>query len=123
MIVTEREVQQAIEQAKTTFPNFTDWEYNNEINEAYFGFSLWGQFVLNPEDQMPRRFFITLDTYEENWHGYLTIGQHCYLWSSADVGDAHLLDTESCKTLEDAVAALKVEIINLFRAFSAIEIG
>jgi hypothetical protein len=40
---------------------------------------------------MPQCFFITLDTYEEHWYGHLTIGQHCYLWSSADVGDAHLV--------------------------------
>jgi len=120
LLLREHEVQKVIEQAKTAFPNFTDWEYNNETHEEYFGFSLWGQFVLNPEDQMPRRFFITFDTYKENWHGHLTIGQHCYLWSNADVGDAHLLDTESCKTLEDAMASLKVEMGDLFRAFSAI---
>jgi hypothetical protein len=69
---------------------------------------------------MPRYFFITFDTYEETWHGHLTIGQPCYLWSSADVGDAHLLDTESCKTIEDAIEALKAEIVNLFRAFSTV---
>lgn len=62
MLLTEREIQQAIEQAKTAFPHFTDWQYKNEINGEYFGFSLWGEFVLNPEDLMPRRFFITLDT-------------------------------------------------------------
>ena len=120
LILTENEIQSAIEQAKIAFPHFTDWEYKNEANDEYFGFSLWGQYVPNPEDQMPRCFFITLDTYEDNWNGHLTIGQHCYLWSSADVGDAHLLDTESCKTLEGAITALKVEIENLFRAFSSI---
>lgn len=120
MLLTEHEVKKVIEQAKSAFSNFTDWEYNNETKKEYFGFSLWGKFVLNPEDQIPRRFFITFDTYEENWYGHLTIGQPCYLWSSADVGDAHLLDTGSCKTLEDAMEALRVEIGNLFRVFSAI---
>jgi len=120
LILTEPEIQEAIEQAKSGFPNLTDWEYNNEINDEYFGFSLWGQLILNPEDSMSRHFYITFDTYEENWNGHLTIGQPCYLWSSADVGDAHLLDTESCKTLEGAIAALKIEIENLFRAFSSI---
>ncbi|MBS1251941.1 MAG: hypothetical protein MAG451_00975 [Anaerolineales bacterium] len=38
LILTKREIQQAIEQAKTAFPHFTDWQYNNEINEGYFGF-------------------------------------------------------------------------------------
>ncbi len=120
MLLTEHQVQEAIEQAKSAFPNLTDWEYKNEINDEYFGFSLWGHFVLNPEDQMSRRFFVTFDTYEEHWNGHVTIGQPCYLWSSADVGDAHLLDTEFCKTLEDAIAALKVEIENLFRTFFSI---
>jgi len=120
LLLTEPEIQQVIEQAKTTFPNFTDWEYNNKKNESYFGFSLWGQFALNREDYMPQRFFITFDTNQENWYGYLTIGQPCYLWSSADVGDAHLLNTEACQTIEEAMAALKVEIVNLFKAFSVI---
>jgi hypothetical protein len=121
LLLTEPEIQQVIEQAKTTFPNFTDWEYNNEKNEGYSGFSLWGQFVLNPEDNsMPRCFFITFDTNQENWYGYLTIGQPCYFWSSADVGDAHLLHTEPCQAIDNAMAALKTEIVNLFSAFSVI---
>lgn len=119
MLLTEPEIQQSIEQAKTAFPHFTNWKYNNEVDGEYFGFSLWGEFALNPEDLMPRRFFITLDTYEEGWYGHVTIGQHLYLWSSVDVGDAHLLDTDSCNTLEDAITALKGEIVNLFKAFSA----
>lgn len=118
MLLTECEVQQAIAQTKAAFPHFTEWEYRNETNGEYFGFSLWGEYVLNPEDQMPQRFFITLDTYEEHWYGHLTIGQHCYLWSSADVGDAHLVDTESCNTLEEAIAALKRKIAKLCQALS-----
>ncbi|NDJ25708.1 hypothetical protein GS682_29770 [Nostoc sp. B(2019)] len=118
MILTESEIQQVLEQVKAAFPNLTDWEYNNEKNAEYFGFSIWGQFVINPEELMPRRFFITLDTYEDKWQGCLTIGQHSYLWSSADVGDAHLVDTERCETLEEAIAALKAKITELFQAFS-----
>jgi hypothetical protein len=99
----------------------TDWEYNNdETNKDYSGFSLWGQFVLNPEDDLPQRFFITLDTYKENWYGYLTIGQPSYFWSSASVGDAYLVDTDACKTLEEAIATLKAEIVKLFNAFSVV---
>jgi hypothetical protein len=78
--------------------------------------SLWGQYVLDPEVLMSRTFFITLDTYENQWHGSLTIGQHSYLWSSADMGDAHLLDTDSYEFLEEALAALKAEIVSLFDA-------
>jgi hypothetical protein len=102
-------------------PFFTNWEYNNEKNAEYFGFSVWGELVLNSEELMPRRFFITLDKNHENkWQGCLTIGQHSYLWSSADVGDAHLLDTEPCETLEEAIVALKAKMLELWRAFGAL---
>ena len=120
MILTEREIQQAIQQARAAFPSLTDWQYNNERNGEYFGFSLWGQYVPNAKEQMPKHFFITLDTYEENWYGHLTIGQPCYLWSSADVGDAHLVDTDSCKTFDHAIATLQGEIGSLLRVFSAL---
>lgn len=92
--------------------------YSNDKTGEYDGFALWGQLVLNPAEQRPQRFFITLDTYEEQWDGHLTIGQPCYLWTSADVGDAHLVDTESCHTLEEAIAALKMEMAKLCKAFS-----
>lgn len=120
MILTETEIQQAIEQAKAAFPNLTDWQYNNEKNEEYFGFSLWGQFVFDSEKMMQRYFFITLDTYEDKWQGILTIGQPCYLWSSADVGDAHLLYTDNCDSIEEAISALKEEIKKFLTAFSVI---
>jgi hypothetical protein len=68
---------------------------------------------------LPRLFFVTFDTHETSWSGHLTIGQHCFFWSSADVGDAHLLDTDPCSTLEDAITALKRQIVDLFDAFSA----
>jgi hypothetical protein len=65
---------------------------------------------------MPRRFFITLDTYEQQWSGHLTIGQPTYLWSSADMGDAHLVDSDPCDSIEGAIASLKVELKKLFDA-------
>ena len=102
------------------FPSLTDWKYNNERDGEYFGFSLWGQYVPNAKEQTSKNFFITLDTYEENWYGHLTIGQPCYLWSSADVGDAHLVDTDSRKTFDHAIATLQGEIRSLLRAFSAL---
>jgi hypothetical protein len=136
VLLTEPEIQQVLEQVKTAFPNFTDWEYNNEKNGEYFGFSVWGEYVIDFEElAMPRQFFLTLDTdHEDKWQGCLTIGQHSYLWSSADVGDAHLVNTEPCKTLKEAfvfdvavrgsvseregIAALKTKITELFQAFS-----
>ncbi|WP_375494613.1 hypothetical protein [uncultured Nostoc sp.] len=118
MLLTEPEIQQVLEQVQAAFPNLTDWEYNNEKNEEYFGFSIWGQLVVNPEELMPRRFFITLDTYQDKWQGCLTIGQHSYLWSSADAGDAHLVNTEPSETLQEAITTLKAKIAELLAAFS-----
>ncbi|MBN3992619.1 MAG: hypothetical protein HWQ36_19420 [Nostoc sp. NMS2] len=121
MILTESEIKQVLEQVQAAFPNLTNWEYNNEKNDEYFGFSVWGEFVINTEELiMPRRFFITLDTnHEDKWQGCLTIGQPSYLWSSADVGDAHLVDTEPSDTLEEAISALQAKISELFQAFLA----
>lgn len=79
----DAEVREALEQARSAFPAFTAWEFTNEVDEDDFGFSLWGDDVPDPEDIMPRRFFVTLETYGEEWRGYLTIGQHAYqcrLW-------------------------------------------
>ena len=118
MLLTELEIKQAIEKARTAFPLLTDWEFNNEENEEYFGFSVWGSFVLDPEDLMSRRFFITLDTYEESWRGHLTTGQPWYLWSSTDEEDTYLLGTESHESLDEVIAGLKARIAQLFRAFS-----
>lgn len=122
MLLTEHEVQQAIEQAKTNFPHFSDWQYESEEDEDDFGFTfiLWGQLTFDPEGMMPRRFFITLYRHQENWHGSLTIGQYNYLWTSADVGDAHLLVTDACQTLEAAITALKAEMAKLCRTFSIV---
>ena len=118
MLLTEAEIRRSIERVKAAFPQFADWKHINETNESYSGFSLWGEFVPEPNEPMPRRFFITFDTYEATCTGHLTIGQHCYFWSSADVGDAHLLDTGPCATLEDAITRLKSQIADLFSALS-----
>lgn len=118
MLLTAAEVQQAIAEASASFPHLSNWEFNNEVNQEYVGFSLWGELVFDENDHMPRRFYVTFDTYQQNWRGYLSIGQHCYYWSDADAGDAHLADTEPCATLGEAITALKAEIGTLVRAFS-----
>jgi len=118
VLLTEPEIRQSIKRAHAAFPSFRDWEHNNEINDAYSGFSLWGEFVPDPDEPMPRSYFITFDTYEATWTGHLTIGKHCYFWSSADCGDAHLLDTSRCPTLEDAITSLKKRVADLFAALS-----
>jgi len=118
VLLNAAEIRRTVERVKAAFPRFVDWEHINEIDESHTGFSLWGEYVPEPTEPMPRRFFITFDTHETTWSGHLTIGQYCFYWSSADVGDAHLLDTGSCATLEDAITTLKHQIADLFDAFS-----
>ena len=120
MLLTEFEIKQVIEKARTAFPLLTDWEFNNEQNGEYFGFSVWGKFVQDPEDLMSRSFFVTLDTYEQSWRGHFTTGQPSYLWSSTDEDDAYLLGIGARESLDDAIISLKAKIAELFRAFSAV---
>jgi len=115
MILGDHEIEEALEKAKKAFPNFSDWEFVNEVNEEYFGFSMWSKYNFYPKEIMPKYFFITLDTYEDQWRGCLTIGQPSYLWSSANMGDAHLLATDNCLSLDEAIAQLKGEIHRFFQ--------
>ena len=45
MLLPETEVQPALEQAQRAFPNFTDWNYINQANRDYFGFTMWGELT------------------------------------------------------------------------------
>jgi hypothetical protein len=117
MLLNAAEILRSVERVESAFPRFVNWEHVNEVDGSHMGFAVWGDFVLHPDEKMPRHFFITFDTYNATWSGHLTIGQHCFFWSSADVGDAHLLDTDPCATLEDAITSLKHNIENLFDAF------
>jgi hypothetical protein len=113
-------MQHALERVQAAFPSFTQWTYTNvsEDERLLDGCSLWGQWVLRPAACMARHFSLTFATHAEHRWGPLTIGQHFYLWTSADVGDAHLLATEESATLEEAIVALKAEIARLCHALS-----
>ena len=118
MLLTDAEIRRSLARVQAAFPRFAPWDYNNEINESYPGFSLWGEFVPDPKEPMPRGFFITFDTHEATWNGHLSIGKHCYFWSSADCGDAYLVDTGPCATLKDAITSLKRQMADLFMSLS-----
>jgi hypothetical protein len=119
MILKDAEVRRSLEVAEAAFPRFDNWQYNNEENSEFTGFALWGELVPDPSESMPHCYFVTFETYRKNWRGHLTIGQHQYFWSSADVGDAHLIGTDDCVTLDDAIAALRARIADLFAALQA----
>lgn len=101
MLLTQSEIEEVLRQVKAAFPNLGEWEYSNEVDEDYFGFTVWGCFVLPEDDDslLQRRYYATFDIDQNQWRGMLTIGQHNYLWTSAAVGDAHLLSTEPCANL------------------------
>jgi len=122
MFLADHDIQHALERVQAAFPSFTEWAYTNASDDerSLDGFALWGQRVLHPEETMARHFSLTFATHAAHWSGHLTIGQHFYFWTSADVGDAHLLDTEEYATLEDASVALKAEIARLCRALSVV---
>jgi hypothetical protein len=116
VVLNESEIRRSLGLAKAAFPHFFHWGHNNEVSESYSGFSLWGEFVPDPNDPAPRYFFVTFDAYRASWAGHLSIGQHCYFWSSADFGDARRLDTGACPSLQDAIASLKQQMTDLFTA-------
>jgi hypothetical protein len=112
------EVRPCIDRVSAAFPRFADWRYVNEKDRDHDGFAVWGRFELEPEESMGRDYFITFDTYKTMWVGHLSIGKHCYYWSSADFGDANLVDTGRCATLDEAIASLRSRIADLFAACS-----
>ncbi len=117
MKLTEPEIQQAISQVKAAFPNLTDWEYNEAIEKEYEGFIVAGCYTLEFGKFDHRHFYITIDAPDEFWRGHLSIGMPAYMWTSADFGDAFLVDTEPCQTVEAAIEMLKIQITNLLGAF------
>jgi hypothetical protein len=106
MLLTTAEIQRCRALVEKAFPRFADWAFNNERNDSYGGFCIWGRYKAKAAKSSPS-FFVTFNTRKDNWKGHLTVGKHCYYWSSASIGDAHLLDTEWCGNLEDAIIALK----------------
>lgn len=118
MFLPESEVRPCIARVRAAFPRFDDWQHVNEKDRDYDGFAVWGRFELEPNEPMGRDYFVTFDTSKTMWAGHLSIGKHCYYWSSADCGDANLVDTEHCATLDEAIASLKSRIEDLFAAFS-----
>jgi hypothetical protein len=116
--LTASEVRRPRRLARAAFPHFSDWDHNNEANESYSGFSLWGEFAPGPDDPMPQSFFVTLATFDTSWAGYLSVGKPCHYWTDADCGDANLVDADPCATLEEAIASLKRQMSELFAALS-----
>jgi len=116
------EVEPVLDQLRVAFPHLTEWQYCNKSDFDHFGFTVWGCFTMpdHTDSLTSRRFYVTFDLYENQWRGTLSIGMHNYLWSSADMGDAILANTEPCADLTGAVGKLKEKIADLARAFSVL---
>ena len=117
MILNEAEIERALKLAKAEFPRFSNWRHSNVVDDSYSGFALWGEYNWDTHNPTSREFYVTFETFESSWKGILTIGQHSYFWSSAECGEAHLLDTPACPTLDEAIARLKVNLAILFADF------
>jgi hypothetical protein len=123
MLLTQTEIDESRTLAARAFPGFAYWEWVNEINDCYAGFCIWGRCTPELEGALAPSFFVTFSTFQQTWRGHLTVGQHCYFWSSADVGDAHLLDTAECATLSEAITAMKSQLAGLFAALRGSRAG
>jgi hypothetical protein len=121
MLLNGPEIQRCRALVEKAFPRFAHWAFVNERNDSYGGFCVWGRYKANPGTSASPSFFVTFSAYKDKWKGHLTAGKHCYYWSSAGVGDAHLLDTKPCATLEEAITALKRRIGGLLAALLAPE--
>ncbi len=110
MLLSRTEIVQAQKIVQAAFPRLKNWEISNEINDYYMGFCIWGIFRTDTEIPMSPRFFLTFDVYDGQWEGHLTSGQNSFFWTSADFGDARLLSSGKCMTLNDAIVALKKQI-------------
>src|SRR5690606_37807038 len=126
--LAEEDIEPVLETLKTAFPNVSDWEYCNEVDGDHNGFTVWGSLSIQKGDKdlWAKHYYVTFDIYDKEkqgrgqWLGTLTIGQHSYFWSSADAGDAYLLDTEHYSSLSESVTALKMQIREFASALSAI---
>jgi hypothetical protein len=119
MLLPEAEIQRCRALVERAFPRFSSWQFSNERNENYAGFCIWGHYQAQRRRIFSTNLFVTFSATNERWKGHLTVGKHCYYWSSASIGDADLLDTEPCPTLEKAISALKRQIGSVVEALSA----
>ena len=113
--LSTEQANQAVALASSAFPTFIDWEFEHEGAEPGFGFSMWGEYIPEGDDKLlPRRFFVTFDRYRGDWQGHVTIGKRSYIWPRPRGGDAWLVQTRSCDSLEEAIEALQSEMAKLF---------
>ncbi len=114
MLLKENQIAPVVAEARAAFAGFTNWQTNNEKNEEYDGFAVWGEHHYASGNYNGTTFFVTLRLTEPGWRGDLTLGQPQFYWSSADMGDAILLGTQPAPTLADGIHALKTQMNALF---------
>lgn len=114
MLLESSEVRRVLKVVKAAFPNYRKWEYNNEVNHEHSGFAVWGELAVESCNRHgPRTYFVTFNIFEGKWKGDLSIGLPMYYWSNADFGDADLVDTVRCDSVEEVIENLKAEILEM----------
>lgn len=115
MSLSPQDKSRPLELAQSAFPAFPRWK-TADADDEHDDFCVWGELEIEDGPYRSRRFFVTLSVHQGRWRGHLTIGRHASMWTSADVGDAFLVSTGFCDTVEEGLAALRDEISNLFSA-------
>jgi hypothetical protein len=111
-------LQDALNVMKAHFPRLSDWDYHEQADQDDRGLTVWGTYAPYPEVLMGPCYFVTFTQVQGAWRGEFTVGKPAYYWSSANVGDAQLLWTASCATLENAITALKQAIRQFVDVFA-----
>ena len=117
-VLPESQVQAALGFAQAAFPRFREWRYCNQEDGQHDQFCLWGEYVHGEGYEAPR-FYVTFDRWEHQWGAHLTMGQHAFMWSSADFGDAQVLQTRGHAELDQAILELKQKMAHLFSQLGA----
>jgi len=64
VLLSAAEIRRSVERAKAAFPRFVNWEHINAIDDSHPGFSVWGEFVPEPDEPTSRSFFVSSDNNE-----------------------------------------------------------
>ncbi|MCP5124877.1 MAG: hypothetical protein H6973_04350 [Gammaproteobacteria bacterium] len=111
-------IQDVLNVMKAHFPRLSDWDYHEQADPDYRGLTVWGAYAPDPDALTGPCYFVTVTQVQGAWRDDFTVGKPACCWSSANVGDAQLLDTPECATLEEAITALKQAIRQFVDVFA-----
>ena len=102
-----------LEALKKAFPAYQKWKHcNDPTDDEHDGYAAWGSRVYGRSPHTTR-FYVTADRSQNGWHVYWSVGQHVFMWTSADCGDAILASSRARIDLGAAIAELKSQVAAL----------